>query len=207
MGTCNIKFEQKLSSALLLCESISGRDIISAINKQRQSKRLNPVNHNSKIDIAAKIQAKQMAMTGQFKHTLHGVKYPNLDDRMRASGYAYYKAGEVLFTGNEGPDAIVNLWMGSKPHKEAILHPDVKEIGISIEYSPSREPYVCAVLCAPFGESQEMAAEIANKIVSIAKEQGTIAAKRILNDIAQSKAMQWVIRSPQVQRVIAALRR
>jgi hypothetical protein len=185
---------------------MSGRNIISAINRQRKSKHLNPVNHNSTIDIAAKIQAKQTAATRQLKHTLHGVKYPSLDDRMRASGYAYYKAGEVLFSGNEGPDAIVNLWMGSKPHKEAILHPDVKEIGASVEYSSNGELYVCAVLCVPFKENQDVAVEIANKIISIFKEHGAVAAKRILNDIAQSKAMQWVIKSPPIQRIITTLK-
>jgi hypothetical protein len=206
MDTCTIKFEQKLFHALLLCESVTDRDIISAINKQRKSKRLNPVNHNNKIDIAAKIQAKQMAGTGQFGHVLRGVKYPNLDDRMRASGYAFYKAGEVLFAGNEGPDAIVGLWMGSKPHREAILHPDVKEIGVSVEYSSGGKPYVCAVLCAPFEGNQDLAVEVADKIIGIAKAQGAITAKKILNDIIQSKPMRWIIKTPPIQRVIAALK-
>ncbi|MFA5767167.1 MAG: CAP domain-containing protein [Candidatus Paceibacterota bacterium] len=181
-------------------------NIISAINRQRKSKHLNPVSHNNKIDIAAKIQAKQMARTGQFGHVLRGVKYPNLDDRMRASSYALYKAGEVLFTGNEGPDAIVGLWIGSKPHREAILHPDVKEIGASVEYSSGGKSYVCAVLCVPFEGNQNLAVEVADKIINIAKEQGAIAAKKILNDIMQSKPMRWIIKTPPIQRIIAALK-
>jgi len=205
MDSCTIKFEQKLSSVLLY-ESISGADIISAINAQRKLKGLIPVSRNNKIDTATKIQAKQMAVTGQFGHVLRNVKYPNLDDRMRASGYAYYKAGEVLFEGNGSPNTIVNLWMGSKPHREAILHPKVSEIGTSVEYSSNNKMYVCAVLCIPFEGSEDIVSEVASRIINVAKKQGATAAKKILNDIALSKAMRWVTKSPAIQKIITALK-
>jgi hypothetical protein len=203
MDACTIKFEHQLS--LLLTESITTTGIINAINQVRRRKKLNLLQHNNTIDIAATIQAKQMADTGQFGHVLKDVKYPKLSDRMRASGYTYSSSGEVLYAGNgSDPEMVVSLWMGSKPHREAILHPDVEEIGTSIQYSSDGRAYVCAVVCIPPDDGA--ATEVGDKIINIIKKHGKIAGKKMLIRIAQSDQMKEIIKSPIIQKIIAALR-
>lgn len=204
MDTCTIKFEHKLSSTLSLCESMTARDIIHAINRQRRSQKLAPVRPNDSIDIAAEIQAKQMAKTGQFGHNLRGVRYPKPADRMRASGYNYANAGEVLYSGIDDPEMAVRLWMGSKPHRIAILHPDVEEVGASVERANDGKSYVCVVLCIPSDDGK--AAEIGSEILDTVKKYGKVAGKRLLVQMAQSEYMQSVIKAPIIQRIIAALK-
>ena len=213
-----ISFEHKLSSILSLSESMTTDGIIRAINKQRKLKHLNPVNPNHSISVAAKIQAKQMASTGEFGHTLKGVKYPTLDDRMRASGYSYAKAGEVLYSGADDSDAAIRGWLGSKPHREAILHPDVEEIGAAVQYSDKGRPYACAVVCIPSGggredeENEENEEEkytprdIADRVIEVAKEYGKKAAKKLLIKVSQSDYVKDLAKSPIIQKIVKALR-
>lgn len=182
--------------------------IIHAINKQRKLKRLTQVSPNSTIDIAAKIQAKQMASTGQFGHVIKGAKYPTPDDRMRAAGLSHMKAGEVLYSCNPGmddSDTAVQAWLGSKPHREAILHPDIAEIGVSIQHSSDGRPYACAIVGIPAANEDDVS-NFVDKVLNAVKEYGKTSAKKLLIKAAQSSRMQNIIRSPAVQKLIAALR-
>jgi hypothetical protein len=204
MDACTIKFEHQLS--LLLAESVATTEIISTINQTRKHKKLNLLKHNNTIDIAATIQAKQMADTGQFGHVLRGVKYPKLSDRMRASGYAYSSSGEVLYAGNgSDPEMVVSLWIGSKPHREAILHPDVEEIGVAVQPSNDGRVYICAVVCIPLEDSGTITG-VGDEIVNTIKKHGKTAAKKMIIKIAQSDQMKEILKSPVIQKIIAALR-
>jgi hypothetical protein len=180
--------------------------IIYSINKQRKSRQLNQLSHNTKIDIAAKIQAKQMASTGEFGHVLRGAKYPTLADRMRVTEYAYSNAGEVLYSGIDDTETVVQSWLNSKPHREAILHPDVEEIGISVQYSQKGRPYVCAVVCIPIGKKSDTIEDIGDEILEVVKRYGKTAGKKLLIKIAKSDYMKEIIKSPIIQKIIAILR-
>jgi hypothetical protein len=188
----------------MLSESITTKGIIDAINQARSRKNLIPLRYNNIIDIATDIQAKQMANTGQFGHVLKNVKYPTLADRMKASGHSFSNAGEVLYAGNGyDPDMVVSLWVASKPHREAILHPDVEEIGASIQRSTDGRTYVCAVVCIP--RDGDKGTEAGNKIIDTIKRHGKAAGKKMLANIVQSDQMRE-IKSPIIQKIIAALK-
>jgi hypothetical protein len=212
MDICITSFENKLSTVLLLNESMTRGGIIHTINKQRRLKHLDPVIHNSTIDIAASIQAKQMARVKQLGHNLKGVKYPNLGDRMRVSEHAYSRAGEVLYSGSDDSNAAVQAWMNSPKHRAAILHPDVKEIGASVQYSDDGTPYACAVVCIPPQEHQkkrdsdEVVADVADRVWQLAKKHGKSIGKKALSKIAKSDRMKDIINSPIIQKIIAALK-
>ena len=203
MSTCTIRFEHRLSEALI-AESMTAGGIIQAINKQRKLKKLTPAQPNETLEIAATIQARQMTHFGQFGHVIKGAKYPKLSDRMRAVGIDM-QAGEVLYAGADDPEMAVQAWLGSKPHREAILHPDIREIGASVERSNGRA-YACAVVCIPNNSGKAQAATVGDEIIQTAKDFGKVAAQKLLTKVAQSDKMKDVMKSPIIKKIIAALR-
>lgn len=211
-------FEDRLSTTLLN-ESVSARGVIDAINKLRETKGLEPVEPNSDIRIAAQTHAIAMAKLQEFGHVLKNAKYPNLPDRMRLTGYSYSDAGEVLAAGIDDPDKVIRAWLNSPPHRKAILHPDVREIGASVQYAKNGDPYICAVLCIPqghnrdddrdgedeeYGEGNEFA-EIGNDIWQAVKKYGKKAGRNLLHKLAQSDQAKELARSPIIKKIIAAL--
>jgi ribosome maturation protein Sdo1 len=208
-----VTFENKLSNILL--ESVSANGIIQAINKVRELKDLEPVEPNDDIRIAARTHATAMASLQEFGHVLDRAKYPKLSDRMRLTGYSYSDAGEVLAAGIDDPDRVIRAWLNSPPHRKAILHPDVEEIGASVQYTKNGDPYVCAVLCIPQGgsnaeddeeEDEDDFDSIANDVWQAVKKYGKRAGKNILHKLAQTDKAKEIAKSPIIQKIVAALR-
>jgi hypothetical protein len=192
MNICSTKFEHKLS--YILNESLSEEGIIIAINKARRQAQLNPVISNKHLQIAAEIQTKQMIKSGTLEHHIKGAKYPNPSDRMQASGYSGgYKSGEVLYSGYDSSTKAIKAWLNSPKHREAILYPDMREIGAASAQDKNGIMFACAILCAPANSNNDFQ-EIVNKITSATKKYGKETAKRLLtqlpNNIQQSPIIQ-----------------
>jgi hypothetical protein len=198
MDAC-IKFEQKLSAALLN-ESMTAGGIIRAINKQRRLRNLPLLNPTTSLDAAAVIQARQMASTGQFGHDLENVKYPHLADRLRAAKHGDNRTGEILFSGADDSEVAVRAWLNSSRHRKAILSPDVREIGSAVQYSKEGRPYVCALVSIP---SENASQNIGDEIINTIKKYGKKAGKRLLTTIAQSNRMKKI--APIIQKIADAL--
>jgi hypothetical protein len=198
MDAC-IKFEQKLSAALLN-ESMTAGGIVRAINKQRRLRNLPLLNPATSLDTAAKIQARQMASTGQFGHDLENVKYPHLADRLRAAKHGDNRTGEILFSGTDDSEVAVRTWLNSSRHREAILSPDVREVGSAIQYSKDGRPYVCALVSIP---DKNVSQTIGDEIINAIKRYGKKAGKRALNRMAQSNRMKKI--APIIQKIADAL--
>jgi hypothetical protein len=197
MDAC-IKFEQKLSAALLN-ESMTAGGIVRAINKQRRLHNLPLLNPATSLDTAAKIQARQMASTGQFGHDLENVKYPHLADRLHAAGHGDDRTGEVLFSGTDDSEAAVREWLNSNRHRKAILSPDAREIGSAVQYSKEGRPYVCALVSIP---NKNMSQTIGDEIINIVKKYGKEAGKKLVT-MAQSNRMKKI--APIIQKIVDAL--
>ena len=60
-------------------------------------------------------------------------------DRITGAGYTYSKAGENLAAGPQTSAEVMKAWMDSPPHRDVILDPSWREIGIAVrsggEYS------------------------------------------------------------------------
>jgi len=84
---------------------------------------------NPTLEEAAKMKAEDMAKNGYFAHTSPGGKTPWywLDQ----AGYNFKYAGENLAVDFVGSEDVQNAWMASPLHKENILNPKFKEIGIA----------------------------------------------------------------------------
>jgi uncharacterized protein YkwD len=106
------------------------------INDERSSYGLQPVTPNTDLRQAALSHSTEMVDEGYFEHTSpEGVTFI---DRIERTGYLHgarsWVAGENLVWGTESlstPQSLVTSWMNSPPHRENLLRPTFREIGIA----------------------------------------------------------------------------
>ena len=106
------------------------------INQQRTEYGLQPVTNNSDLHRAAMSHSNEMIDTGYFGHTSpDGMTFI---DRIESTGYMRgartWIVGENLVWGTgelSSPQALVTAWMNSPPHRENLLRPSFREIGIA----------------------------------------------------------------------------
>jgi uncharacterized protein YkwD len=106
------------------------------INEERTSRGLAPVQANGDLRQAAVSHSSEMVDEGYFEHTSPaGVTFI---DRIESTGYMRgarsWLVGENLVWGSGSlstPQALVTAWMNSPPHRENLLKPRFREIGIA----------------------------------------------------------------------------
>jgi uncharacterized protein YkwD len=106
------------------------------INEERTSRGLGAVQPNSDLRQAALSHSKEMIDEGYFEHTSpEGLTFV---ERIQGTGYMRnvrsWIVGENLVWGTEQlstPDALVTAWMNSPPHRENLLKPRFREIGVA----------------------------------------------------------------------------
>ena len=105
---------------------------LSLINAARASNNLPALTSSDKLNTAAQSHSEDMACNNFLNHTGWNGSTP--DSRIAAAGYAASTARENIYAqppqygGN--PQAAVDWWMGDPQHRDAILDPQVKDIGI-----------------------------------------------------------------------------
>jgi len=88
---------------------------------------------NSQLDIAAANKVKDMFSGQYFEHMSPAGK--NASYFVGETGYKYIIIGENLALGNYENDAgLVKAWMDSPGHRENILKPGYKEIGVAVGF-------------------------------------------------------------------------
>jgi uncharacterized protein YkwD len=106
------------------------------INDERSSYGLRPVTPNTDLRQAALSHSNEMIAESYFEHTSpQGLTFI---DRIDATGYMNgarsWVVGENLVWGTgplSTPQALVTAWMNSPPHRENLLRPSFREIGIA----------------------------------------------------------------------------
>ena len=119
----------------LLSQSQMENSITCLINEERTSHGLQPVAPNSDLRAAALSHSNDMVANGYFEHTSpDGVTFL---DRIAATGYTRARSwvvGENLVWGLgtfSTPQSMVTAWMNSPPHRENLLKPVFREIGVA----------------------------------------------------------------------------
>jgi uncharacterized protein YkwD len=110
--------------------------IACLINQERSSRGLQAVSPNGDLRQAAESHSDEMIRQSYFDHTSpSGLTFM---DRIEATGYMRsarsWVVGENLVWGTGSrstPQALVSAWMNSPPHRENLLRPTFREIGIS----------------------------------------------------------------------------
>ena len=109
--------------------SISRDGVAGLVNQERIERGLNPLASNDKLQTAAQWKADDMIEKDYWEH-FHNGKSPW--QWMNEAGYDYLDAGENLAIDFSELELVHQAWMNSPTHKENIINPKYKEIGIGI---------------------------------------------------------------------------
>ena len=110
--------------------SIDQKKLIELTNKERQNKGLSSLVENEALDKAAALKAQNMFQENYWAHFAPSGKTPW--DFILGSGYRFTFAGENLAKNFYASDDVVVAWMASPTHRDNLLSPNYKDIGIAV---------------------------------------------------------------------------
>lgn len=114
--------------------------VLQLLNLERAQRSLAPVVHDDRLEAVAEEYACRMAEANFFGH-----RDPDTGDgpreRAMAGRYRYYAVGENLAAGPQSAPEVMKLWMESPSHRDIILDPTWREVGIGIRTAPDDTTY------------------------------------------------------------------
>jgi hypothetical protein len=110
--------------------NISPADVIRLTNDQRAANGLSPLTENMSLNSAALAKGNDMLAKGYWAHFAPDGTSPW--SFFTSFGYKYQYAGENLARDFSDAGSAVSAWMNSPTHKENILNPHYKEVGIGV---------------------------------------------------------------------------
>lgn len=110
--------------------NISPSEVIRLTNVQRAANGLSGVTENSVLDSAALAKGNDMLAKGYWAHFAPDGTSPW--SFFLSFGYKYKYAGENLARDFSNANDAVNAWMNSPSHRENMLNPNYKDIGIGV---------------------------------------------------------------------------
>lgn len=99
-------------------------------NTERSMRGLAPLEWDNSLAYLAKAHCDDMVRRRFFSHNNPDGKTPF--DRMKDAQISYRAAGENIAAGSYSPIEAVREWMNSPSHRENILNPKFKSIGIAV---------------------------------------------------------------------------
>jgi uncharacterized protein YkwD len=127
--------------------SADEKKLLELTNAEREKEKLQPLKPNPLLVQAARAHAANMAKQEKLEHVLDG-KTPA--QRVRATGYVYTEVAENISWG-EGVSLqeVMRGWMKSPLHRDNILKPGFREIGLAAFRSPKGELWCVQVFGTP----------------------------------------------------------
>ena len=113
-----------------ISSSIDQKTVIELTNIEREKKGLPPVLENEALDKAATAKAANMFSENYWAHFAPSGKTPW--DFILGAGYHFTFAGENLAKNFYKSDDVVIAWMNSPTHRDNLLNPHYKDIGIAV---------------------------------------------------------------------------
>ena len=117
-------------SVLGYAAQISVEEVIKLTNQKRAEAGLAPLRHNPELSKGALSKGQHMMANDYWAHVAPDGTQPW--KFFSDVSYKYRYAGENLARDFSNPTAAVNAWMASPTHKENLLSPKYKEIGIGV---------------------------------------------------------------------------
>ncbi len=114
---------------VVFASPITKANVIELTNKERVKAGLPVLWSNYKLNLAAQRKANDMMAKGYWEH-YHNGKSPW--DWMHEAGYEFKAAGENLAIDFLEVEPMIKAWMDSPTHRQNILNPNFKEIGVGI---------------------------------------------------------------------------
>lgn len=128
---------------------ITATALVAAMNRERAAYGLQPLRLNPRLSLAASDRVNDMFEKHYFDHVSpDGVDPFTWADKR---GYDYTEIGENLAVGYRTADDIVDSWMHSPAHRENILKPVYREIGIATAAASPTHKFAGPLVVAMYG--------------------------------------------------------
>jgi hypothetical protein len=112
--------------------------VLDLVNRERASRGLGSLALASELQTAARRHADAMARGGFFAHSAPDGSTPV--SRVEAAGYrGWTLVAENIAAGYDSPEQVMASWMSSPGHRENLLLPNAREIGIGHVYRAGTE--------------------------------------------------------------------
>jgi uncharacterized protein YkwD len=113
---------------------------LARVNDARRRASRPPVAASSSLDAAAQRYAEEM-LRGRF-YSHQSPAGETAGDRAAAVGYGPISyLGENIAKGLFSPDEVVERWLGSRGHRQNILHPMAAEMGIGVAFGDTPDGF------------------------------------------------------------------
>lgn len=109
---------------------VTKSQLLDLTNQERQRLGLFPLTSDPTLEKAAYFKGQDMLEKGYFSHNSPSGVNPWY--WFKAAGYSYRYAGENLAIGFVDSQELFNAWDNSSSHRENLLNPNYKEIGIAV---------------------------------------------------------------------------
>lgn len=106
------------------------KQILELTNAERKKRGLDELVWNEELAALARAHSADMAKRGFFNHENPDGKTPF--DRMKEAKIKYTAAAENIAAGQASPENAMEAWMNSDGHRENILNPGLKELGVGL---------------------------------------------------------------------------
>ena len=117
-------------SVLGFASNISPERVVELTNQKRAEKGLGPLTLNGKLNEAAQRKAGDMFAFNYWAHISPSGRSPW--SFFQEVGYRYLYAGENLARDFMNSESVIEAWMNSPSHRDNVLNPNYKEIGLSV---------------------------------------------------------------------------
>lgn len=108
----------------------SADTLVTFTNAARAENGLGALSTNNALGLAALAKAQDILAKDYFAHNSPDGKTPW--DFINESGYTYVYAGENLAIGYTDTSELFTAWMNSPTHRENIVNPNFREIGVAV---------------------------------------------------------------------------
>jgi uncharacterized protein YkwD len=113
--------------------------VLQQLNQIRRAHHLVPLSLSPNLSAAAMQHSRDMLSKGYFAHTSsNGQPFWKRIKQFYPERYGYWSVGENLFwtSGSATAGGSMKAWMASPPHRQNILDPAWRQIGIATVSSP-----------------------------------------------------------------------
>jgi len=114
--------------------------VLQLVNLERAERNLPPVVVNGRLQNIAETYACRMT-EGKFFGHRDPESGSGPGERAIAGRYLHYAVGENLAAEAESPAAVMKLWMASPSHRDIILDPTWRDIGIAVRAGADESMY------------------------------------------------------------------
>jgi uncharacterized protein YkwD len=124
------KTEEPDASKWRLVEMGTEQEIFDLTNVIRVRNNLKPLHWDETTAEVAYGHSKDMSENNDFSHL--SKKYGSLSDRLKKAKVTYQTAGENIAANYTDAPAVVEGWLNSKNHRDALLNKDFTHIGVGV---------------------------------------------------------------------------